>query len=65
MAKQIDYDANHFCPVYGREIEPDLCYESIMCLGKMFKTSSLKELDEVEDIEKARENCKNCPYSEM
>ena len=46
MAKKIDYENPHFCPVYGREIDPDLCYESLLCLGGMFKISSVPELDE-------------------
>lgn len=67
MMKQdiIDYDKNHYCPVYDKEIDPNLCYDSLMCLGKFFKVSSLKELSQVEDIEKAREICGQCPYSKL
>lgn len=64
MAK-IDYTVSHFCPVYGREIDPDLCYESLMCLNKFFKTSSVPELNEVKDIEAARQKCKSCEYSKL
>ena len=31
----------------------------------MFKISSTKELSEIKDIEKAREICKACPYSDL
>ena len=65
MASEIDYTKPHFCPVYGREIDPDLCYDSLMCLSGMFKTSSVPELDEVKDIEAARQQCKGCEYSKL
>ena len=41
-------------------IDPALCYESLMCLGRYFKVSSLKELSEIEDIENARKICEQC-----
>lgn len=65
MDKPIDYEKAHFCPVYGKEIDSDLCYESLMCLKKFFKTSSVPELDEVKDIEAARQKCQGCEYSEL
>lgn len=61
----LDYDSEHYCPVYKRVIHPDLCYDSLMCLNRCFKISSTEELQEVEDIEKAREICAECPYSEL
>lgn len=64
MAKQNDESMRN-CPVYGREIDEDLCYETIQCLCGMFKTSSLKEVDEIEDIEKARQQCRGCSYSKL
>lgn len=64
MEKQND-ENTRMCPVYGKKIDEDLCYETIMCMRKMFKTSSLKELDEIENIEKARQQCKACAYSEL
>lgn len=63
--KNLDYGADHYCPVYGRTIEADLCYDSLMCLNGSFKVSSTKELQEVEDIENARNVCMACPYSEL
>ena len=65
MSKGLDYTKPHFCPVYGREIDPDLCYESLECLAGMFKISSVPELAEVKDIEAARKQCKRCEYSEL
>lgn len=61
----LDYTKEHYCPVYKRKIHPDLCYDSLMCLNKSFKTDSTKELEEVENIEKARKICEKCPYSEL
>lgn len=61
----LDYDADHYCPAYGRVITADLCYDSLCCLTGMFKISSTKELSEIEDIENARRVCKACPYSDL
>ena len=65
MQNEIDYESEHMCPVYNRVIDPDLCYDSLMCLNRTFKIESTKELEEIEDIEKAREICKNCKYSKL
>ena len=65
MASELDYYADHFCPVYKRVIEADLCYDSLMCLNRTFKVSSTKELADVDDIEVARKVCAECPYSEL
>lgn len=63
--KNLDYDNPHFCPVYGRKIDIDLCYDSLNCLNRSFKLSSVKELSEIKDIERAREICSKCPYSDL
>ena len=60
----LDYSIDHYCPVYQKEITPDLCYDSMCCLSSFFKISSTKELDEVKDIESARALCKECPYND-
>jgi hypothetical protein len=64
MAYDLDYEADHYCPVYKKVICADLCYDSMMCLNRFFKVSSTKELEEIENIEKAREICSKCPYSQ-
>ena len=61
----LDYEADHYCPVYGKKITADLCYESLNCLSKMFKISSTKELADIKDIDQAREICNACPYSDL
>ena len=63
--KNLDYDNPHYCPVYDRKIDIDLCYDSLNCLNRSFKVSSVKELSEIKDIERAREICSKCPYSDL
>ncbi len=65
MANEIDYTKPHTCPVYGREVDPDLCYETLQCLSGMFKPSSVPELEGVGDIEAARQQCQGCEYSKL
>ena len=60
-----DYEIDHFCPVYGRTITADLCYDSLNCLNRSFKVESTKELSEVDDIEVARKICAECEYSNL
>ncbi len=60
----LDYEADHYCPVYEKVISADLCYDSMMCLNHFFKVSSTKELSEIKDIEKAHQVCAECPYSQ-
>ena len=38
---RVDYEADHYCPVYDRIINSDLCYDSMMCLHRFFKVSSV------------------------
>lgn len=40
----LDYNADHYCPVYKNVICADLCYDSLCCLNGEFKISSTKEL---------------------
>lgn len=61
----LDYEADHYCPAYKKVICADLCYDSLCCLTGMFKISSTKELAEIEDIDKARKICRECPYSDL
>jgi hypothetical protein len=61
----LDYDSDHYCPVYREVIDPDLCYDSLMALRRAVKVSSVKELARIEDIDEARKLCKECPYSKL
>lgn len=65
MANNLDYDNPHYCPVYKRIIDVDLCYDSLCCLNGEFKISSTPELAEVKNIDTARELCRECPYSAL
>lgn len=49
----LDYNADHYCPVYKKVICADLCYDSLCCLNGEFKISSTKELAVIEDIDEA------------
>ncbi len=62
---KLDYEADHYCPVYEKVITADLCYDSLCCLNGQFKTSSTKELSEIGDIAQARKICAKCKYSEL
>ena len=61
----LDYNADHYCPVYKKVICADLCYDSLCCLGRLFKISSTPELQVVEDIETARKIGEDCPSREL
>lgn len=65
MSNNLDYENPHYCPVYKRAIDIDLCYDSLCCLNGEFKISSTKELEEVKDIENTRKICAECPYSDL
>ena len=41
---ELDFENPHYCPVYDKVIDIDLCYETLMCLNRSFKISSVKEL---------------------
>lgn len=61
----LDYESDHYCPAYKEVISADLCYDSLCCLNRMFKISSTKELEGIEDIDAARKICAECPYSDL
>ena len=54
---ELDFENPHYCPVYDKVIDIDLCYETLMCLNRSFKISSVKELNDIEDIDNARMIC--------
>lgn len=65
MAYNLDYESDHYCPVYEKVVCADICYESLMALSRAVKVSSVPELSEVRDIENARKVCRKCPYSDL
>lgn len=64
MSSEFNYD-EHYCPVYDKIIDGDLCYDSLMCLNKSFKISSTSELSVITDISEARKICLQCKYSKL
>ena len=52
------------CPIVGKMISEDVCYELIMGLYGQIKLSSIPEV-KVLNRETAREICDNCPYSDI
>lgn len=62
---ELDYEADHYCPAFQKNICSDLCFETIMALSRSVKVESVPELKEIKDIEKARKICAKCPYSDM
>ena len=65
MSKELNYRADHYCPVYGKVITPDLCYDTLVCLNGSIKIETNDELSRVVDIETAKKRCRNCPYSKL
>ena len=55
----------HYCLVYNKDIDEDLCYDSLQCLHGFFKISSVKELDDLADADRARQLRRNCKYSQL
>lgn len=62
---ELDFENSHYCPVYDKVIDIDLCYETLMCLNRSFKISSVKELNDIEDIDNARMICDHCGECEI
>ncbi len=58
-----NYTEDRDCPVYGREIGCELCFETVMTFEKILISDAVPELDNVKDMETARKNCEKCPYS--
>ena len=65
MLHDEEYTADRYCPVFHRIIDCDWCYECVLGLSKKIRFTAVRELDEVQDIEKARIICDNCKYSDL
>lgn len=61
----VDVEMNRHCEAYNKVIDCDLCYDSMMCLNGYFSVSSTSELNDITDIEKARDICKKCIFSNI
>ena len=62
------WDGDRYCPVFERDIDGEICYESALCLAGSFKISSVPELEDAlknKDANEARTHCRACPHSNM
>ncbi len=57
------YDDRH-CPVYGKIIDGELCYETAMCLKGIFKISSVPETKNIKmSLDIATKLCQKCKHT--
>lgn len=61
----IDYSADHYCAVYERIIDPDLCYFTIGVLNRSMPPDEVPELIPVMHLDPLLEKCDQCPYSDL
>ncbi len=64
-ADNIDYDMDRYCEAYCKVIDYGTCMTSLMCLNGDMKISSFEELEKIKDIEKARNICRKCVFSNV
>lgn len=57
------YLLDRFCPVYNRVIGSGLCTDTSFCFLGQLKINSVPELEVVSDLEKAKEKCNMCFYT--
>lgn len=55
---------DRYCPVAGKEIDCETCYEMVMCIDGCFKASSIPEI-EFQVNEETKRICEACPYSDL
>ena len=66
MANNLTPYDDRMCPIYGKVIDGELCYETALCMQGLFKLSSVPESKDIKlDAETARKSCTNCPYADM
>ena len=66
MPSKLTPEDERVCPVYGKVIDGELCYETAMCMQGFFKATSVPELNNIKvDLSEAKKICTNCPYSDM
>lgn len=54
------------CPIYGKIIDGELCYETALCMQGQFKLTSVPEAKEIKlHFDIAKNICNNCPYADM
>lgn len=66
MASGLTPADDRYCPIYGKVIGGEICYETALCMQGMFKLSSVPEAkDIIFEVEQARQICLACPHSDM
>lgn len=66
MANSLTPYDDRACPIYGKVIDGELCYETALCMQGQFKLSSVPEAAEIiYDADTARKMCVGCPYGDM
>ena len=58
-----DFEHPHYCLVFEETIDIDSCYTFMMCLNGFFTVESSERLMAVTDLDRARERCKRCIYT--
>lgn len=58
-----NYTEDRDCPVYGRKIGCELCFETVMTFEKILLTDAVPEHENVKDMETAHIRCEECRYS--
>ncbi len=54
------------CPLYGKDIDIELCYETALCMQGLFKPTSVPEIKSITvDMNEAKKLCNKCPHSDM
>lgn len=58
--------AARVCPIFGKEIDCELCYEATQVGDGILKIDSVPELSDLNiNAEKVKEQCSRCKYSSM
>jgi hypothetical protein len=63
--EKLNYQSDHYCPVYNKEIDPDLCYGTIGVLNRTMPPDEVPELLPVMNLDPLLEKCGKCPYSDL
>ena len=54
-------DRDHYCPVYHRQINGAVCYETVMAFGQYIKKDAVSEMKEIVDMQQGKKICDACP----
>ena len=57
---------DRMCPIYGKVIAGELCYETALCMQGLFHISSVPESVHIKlKFADAKKVCSECPYGNM